>query len=76
MKNCIILEILLETSGVFPVLSDYEGPCELYTEDEAAVEVDRLYKYRRTATQWERENDLPVPPGPVYQVVIVAALSP
>lgn len=45
-KNCIILEIFIigEIPRVYPIFSDYDGPCELYTEDEAAAEVDRLIK--------------------------------
>lgn len=41
--KCIILEIFT-TGSVYPMLDDYEGPCRLFTEEEAAAEVDRLIK--------------------------------
>lgn len=45
-KNCVILEIRPSSAQVvFAEVDDDEGSSKLFTEDEAAKEIDRLIKY-------------------------------
>lgn len=46
---------------VWPDISDYDGPCVLYTPEEAAIEVARLIKLYSTSR---------------YQVVVIGDIAP
>lgn len=38
---------------VWPDISDHDGPCALYTPEEAAIEVERLSKYYSPTSRYQ-----------------------